>query len=225
MAKGNSLRLTVEVIEKHGRRKTDPRIADIEYEALLQAHRILFPGSAALSRRPVPLQKRLWLRGKEYDCTTAQAAMVIVLRELAYLDTSFLQRCAADQDARGRKRRYIAQTPAALYPDRDDGLHSGIFNTATRSCHMVGSWLPTLTMKLSVRLFTSRPEWPSWIWTGNSCCRPSWRCWEFKRGQFRNSNPPLGPPTGQSGPDLKSCKSIGCSAYILPRGPELDGRR
>lgn len=120
LAKGNSLRLTVEVIEKHGRRKTDPRIADIEYEALLQAHRILFPGSAALSRRPVPLQKRLWLRGKEYDCTTAQAAMVIVLRELAYLDTSFLQRCAADQDARGRKRRYIAQTPAALYPDRPD---------------------------------------------------------------------------------------------------------
>ncbi len=134
LEKGNSLRLTVEILEKHGRRKTDLRIEDIEYEALLQAHRILFPGSAQVHprpskagaeptqvpRRPAPLQERLWFRGKEYDCTTAQAAMVIVLRELANLDRSFLQRCAGDPDARGRKRRYIATTPADLYPDRAD---------------------------------------------------------------------------------------------------------
>ena len=39
--KGTSLRLSVEVLERHGKRKTDPRLADIECEALLRAHRIL----------------------------------------------------------------------------------------------------------------------------------------------------------------------------------------
>ena len=121
LAKGNSLRLTVEVNEKHGRTQDRPahsghRIRSATSGASHPVSRVCRTVASAGAM----LQKRLWLRGKEYDCTTAQAAMVIVLRELAYLDTSFLQRCAADQDARGRKRRYIAQTPAALYPDRPD---------------------------------------------------------------------------------------------------------
>ena len=71
------------------------------------------------------LPNKLLLRGKRYDCTTAKAAMVIVLRELASSDPSFLERCARDPAARGRKRRYIARTTEELYPDREDlrGLH------------------------------------------------------------------------------------------------------
>ena len=50
----------------------------------------------------------------------AKDAMVIVLRELAKTDPSFLERCSQHPDAQGRKRRYIAQTPEELYPDRED---------------------------------------------------------------------------------------------------------
>jgi len=46
--------------------------------------------------------------------------MVIVLRELAKSDPSFLERCSQHPDAQGRKRRYIARTPEQLYPDRED---------------------------------------------------------------------------------------------------------
>ena len=46
--------------------------------------------------------------------------MVIVLRELAKGDPTFLERCSQHPDAQGRKRRYIAQTPEELYPDRED---------------------------------------------------------------------------------------------------------
>ena len=46
--------------------------------------------------------------------------MVIVLRELAKTDPSFLERCSQHPDAQGRKRRYIARTPEELYPDRED---------------------------------------------------------------------------------------------------------
>ena len=46
--------------------------------------------------------------------------MVVVLRELANSDPSFLERCANDPDAQGRKRHYIARTPEELYPGRED---------------------------------------------------------------------------------------------------------
>jgi hypothetical protein len=46
--------------------------------------------------------------------------MVMVLRELAQSDATFLQRCAQRPDARGRKRQYIARSPEELYPDRPD---------------------------------------------------------------------------------------------------------
>jgi hypothetical protein len=35
-------------------------------------------------------------------------------------DPTFLERCSQHPDAQGRKRRYIAQTPEELYPDRED---------------------------------------------------------------------------------------------------------
>lgn len=62
----------------------------------------------------------LALRGKEYRYNNAKDAMVIVLRELAKGDPSFLERCSQHPDAQGRKRRYIARTPQELYPDRED---------------------------------------------------------------------------------------------------------
>jgi hypothetical protein len=63
---------------------------------------------------------KLLLRGKAYPYTSAKDAMVIVLRELARDDPSFLERCSRHPDAQGRKRRYIARTPEELYPDRED---------------------------------------------------------------------------------------------------------
>jgi hypothetical protein len=63
---------------------------------------------------------RLVLRGKSYPYASAKDAMVIVLRELANTDPSFLERCSQHPDAQGRKRRYIARTPEELYPDRED---------------------------------------------------------------------------------------------------------
>jgi len=63
---------------------------------------------------------RLILRGKAHPYNNAKDAMVIVLRELAKGDPSFLERCSQHPDAQGRKRRYIALTAEELYPDRPD---------------------------------------------------------------------------------------------------------
>jgi hypothetical protein len=63
---------------------------------------------------------KLVLRGKAYPYHNAKDAMVIVLRELAKGDPTFLERCSQHPDAQGRKRRYIARTPEELYPDRED---------------------------------------------------------------------------------------------------------
>jgi hypothetical protein len=62
----------------------------------------------------------LILREKSYPYANAKDAMVILLRELANEDASFLQRCAQHPDAQGRKRRYIARSAEELYPDRPD---------------------------------------------------------------------------------------------------------
>lgn len=63
---------------------------------------------------------KLVLLGKAHAYHNAKDAMVIVLRELAKSDPSFLERCSQHPDAQGRKRRYIARTPEELYPDRVD---------------------------------------------------------------------------------------------------------
>jgi hypothetical protein len=63
---------------------------------------------------------QLVLRGKAYSYSSAKDAMVIVLRELAKDDATFLERCSRHPDAQGRKRRYIARTPEEIYPDRED---------------------------------------------------------------------------------------------------------
>lgn len=63
---------------------------------------------------------RLVLLGKAHTYHNAKDAMVIVLRELAKTDPSFLERCSQHSDAQGRKRRYIARTAEELYPDRED---------------------------------------------------------------------------------------------------------
>ena len=68
----------------------------------------------------------LVLLGKTYEYSNAKEAMLTVLRELALREASFLERCAQHPDAQGRKRRYIARTPEAPYPDRPDlhGYHA-----------------------------------------------------------------------------------------------------
>jgi hypothetical protein len=63
---------------------------------------------------------KLVLGGKVYSYANAKDAMVIILRELAKSDPTFLERCSQHPDAQGRKRRYIARTPEELYPDRED---------------------------------------------------------------------------------------------------------
>jgi hypothetical protein len=60
------------------------------------------------------------LLGKAHAYHNAKDAMIIVLRELAKTDATFLERCSQHPDAQGRKRRYIARTPEELYPDRED---------------------------------------------------------------------------------------------------------
>ena len=89
-------------------------------------------GTAPLVRAPAPgrtgqhavgespRRGRLILRGTAYPYNNAKEAMVIVLRELAQTDPTFLERCSQHPDAQGRKRRYIARTAEELYPDRPD---------------------------------------------------------------------------------------------------------
>lgn len=62
----------------------------------------------------------LMLRGKAFSYESAKEAMVIILKELASEDSSFLTRLSQHPDIQGRKRRYIARAPQDLYPDRKD---------------------------------------------------------------------------------------------------------
>jgi hypothetical protein len=82
------------------------------------------PRHSAVTAPPAPSASaragKLILRGKTYPYHNAKDAMVIVLRELAKGDPTFLERCSQHPDAQGRKRRYIARTPEELYPDRED---------------------------------------------------------------------------------------------------------
>jgi hypothetical protein len=78
-------------------------------------------GKLGRGHSPVPPRSgQLILRGRSYEYKNAREAMVIVLRELAKGDPSFLERCSQHPDAQGRKRRYIARTADELYPDRPD---------------------------------------------------------------------------------------------------------
>jgi hypothetical protein len=62
----------------------------------------------------------LVIRGSQFSYKSCKQAMVIVLRELAGLDSDLLQRCAQDPAFRGQKRRYLAQRVEDLFPDRPD---------------------------------------------------------------------------------------------------------
>jgi predicted type IV restriction endonuclease len=97
------------VIVETSRDKTTPQTS-------LATHRPPPPRTSGESTR----SGKLILRGKAYPYHNAKDAMVIVLRELAKGDPTFLERCSQHPDAQGRKRRYIARTPEELYPDRED---------------------------------------------------------------------------------------------------------
>jgi predicted type IV restriction endonuclease len=97
------------VIVETSRDKTSPQTSPVN-------HRPAAPRTGVESTR----SGKLVLRGKAYPYHNAKDAMVIVLRELAKGDPTFLERCSQHSDAQGRKRRYIARTPEELYPDRED---------------------------------------------------------------------------------------------------------
>ena len=79
------------------------------------------PGSAKLvGSPPVAGVRTLVILGTEYTYGTAKEAMVKVLRVLSDGDPDFLPRCYQNPGFRGRKRRYLAQQAAELYPDRED---------------------------------------------------------------------------------------------------------
>ena len=59
-------------------------------------------------------------QGASFPYTSAKDAMVIVLRELAKGDPTFLERCAHHRAFQGRKRRHIAQHLDEIYPGRPD---------------------------------------------------------------------------------------------------------
>jgi very-short-patch-repair endonuclease len=62
----------------------------------------------------------LHISGQRYPYSNAKEAMVLVLRRLAETDPNLLERCAKHPQSRGTTRRYIARTPAELYPGRPD---------------------------------------------------------------------------------------------------------
>ena len=62
----------------------------------------------------------LVLQGKAFRYTNAIEALVVILRELANKDATFLQRCAQHPDVQGRLRKYLGRTPDELYPHRED---------------------------------------------------------------------------------------------------------
>jgi hypothetical protein len=97
------------VIVETTRDKTAPAISPA-------THRPVAPRTGAETNR----SGKLILRGKAFPYHNANDAMVIVLRELAKADPTFLEGCSQHPDAQGRKRRYIARTPEELYPDRSD---------------------------------------------------------------------------------------------------------
>ena len=78
------------------------------------------PTSKTTNNIESPRSGNLMLLGRKYPYHNAKDAMVIVLKELAKNDPSFLERCSQHPDAQGRKRRYIALKPEELYPDRED---------------------------------------------------------------------------------------------------------
>ncbi len=58
--------------------------------------------------------------GQNHDARNAKEATLIVLRELARRDPSFLARCIGHPDNVGRKRAYIGRNTEDLFPDRPD---------------------------------------------------------------------------------------------------------
>ena len=98
-----------------------PVIVETSHSKVSQATNVAGPRQAPQrSAGETSRSGKLVLRDKVYLYDNAKDAMVIVLRELAQGDPSFLERCSQHADAQGRKRRYIARTPEELYPDRED---------------------------------------------------------------------------------------------------------
>ena len=81
-------------------------------EAVSQAPVKPSPGRAPVSRQ----QGVVTVLGTTHSYRNAKEKLVIVLRELAERDPSFLDRCYRHQGFSGRTRRYIARQVEELYP-------------------------------------------------------------------------------------------------------------
>ena len=88
-----------------------------------QGQRPSEPRPSGNEGRPKPVTTGYELRGRRVGCDTAKEVMIGVLRELAQEDAQFPARLAGIANARGRTRRYIAQRPEDLYPERPDLTH------------------------------------------------------------------------------------------------------
>ena len=91
--------------------------------SLGQGERPPEPAPSGSRKRPKPVRTGYELRGRLVARDTAKEVMIGVLRELAQEDAQFPTRLAAIANARGRTRRYIAQCPEDLYPERPDLTH------------------------------------------------------------------------------------------------------
>ena len=60
------------------------------------------------------------VRGDEFSYANAKEKMLIILRELANGDPTFLSRCYESSKFRGRIRRYVSRAVEELYPGRPD---------------------------------------------------------------------------------------------------------
>jgi len=78
------------------------------------------PPPSGSDQRPKPVTIGYELRGRRVALDTAKAVLIGVLRELAQQDAQFPTRLAAIANPRGRTRRYVAQRPEDLYPERPD---------------------------------------------------------------------------------------------------------
>ena len=102
-------------------------LASLGRPTIVEAPRGPTPARSNVASTPIPPRAsessrsgKLVLLGKAHAYHNAKDAMLIVLRELAKRDATFLEKCSQHPDVQGRKRRYIARTPEELYPDRED---------------------------------------------------------------------------------------------------------
>lgn len=79
------------------------------------------PPAPSVDRTPTSRRQGVVVvRGDEFSYANAKEQMVIVLRELANRDPTFLSRCYENPKFRGRTRRHVSRAVEELFPSRPD---------------------------------------------------------------------------------------------------------